>query len=359
MDGIGRAVILANRTGGTDGLPWSHGAGLLFPIANRPLVTYALEAVRRLGITEVVLVVCRDTAAAVRRAVADGGEWDLRVTYAEEPEPRGDALALLAIEELLAGEPFVAHRADGLLVGDLRPHVAHFGDAHLDALLLVHRIADPREHAVVELDAGRVTAVSRQPLESHSDLGLAGVAVLGPAIFDAIRATPPSWTGRIELADALTALIASGGETRVRSVRGWWRLSDRRDELLAANRLVLQRLVAGAPPPSGGDVQTQGIVAIHPSAQLEAALVRGPAIIGPGARLTDAYVGPFTSLGAGVVIEGAEVEDSIILPGAVIRHLQGRLESSIVGASARVVREFALPKAMRLCVADRANVSLV
>lgn len=359
MDGIGRAVVLANRNSRTDGLAWSHGSGLVFPIANRPLVTYALEAVRRLGIAEVVLVVCRDTSAAIRQVVADGAAWDLQVTYVEEAEPRGGAHALLAAEELLRGEAFVLHRADGLLVGDLGPHLTGFDEARLDALLLVRNVADPAEHTVVELDRGRVAAIVQRPLASKSDLGLAGVAVLGPAIFDAIRATAPSWTGRVELADALTALVAAGGQARVRSVPGWWSLDERRDELLAANRLVLQRLAAGSPPRNGGDVETQGPVAIHPSARLEAALVRGPAIVGPGVRLTDAYIGPFTSLGAGVVVEGAEVEDSIILPGAVIRHLQGRLESSIVGASARVVREFALPKAMRLWVADHANVSLV
>ncbi|MFP5379788.1 MAG: sugar phosphate nucleotidyltransferase [Vicinamibacteria bacterium] len=340
-------------------MPWADGSGLTFPIANRPLVSFALDAVRALGIREVVLVTCRATTPGVRAVVADGARWDLRVSYLEQAEPFGSARALLAAEELLGGRPFVLHRADGFLAGDLGAHVTLRGDAGVDALLLVHRVDDPSEHAVVELERGRVTGVVEHPLEPRSDLALAGVAVLGPAIFDAIRATTPSWTGRLELADALTVLVRTGGEARVRSVPGWWSLSRRRAELLAANRLVLQRLTSSAPARRDEIAETQGIVDIHPSARLEGALVRGPAVVGPGVRLTDAYVGPFTSLGAGVVVEGAEVEDSIVLPGAVIRHLRGRLESSIVGASARVVREFALPKAMHVCVADRDDVTLV
>lgn len=359
MDAIDRAVVLANRPLRADGMPWADRSGLIFPIANRPLVTFALEAVRSLGIEDVVLVTCRATTAGVRRVVADGARWGLSVTYVEQDEPFGEAHALLAAERHLAGRPFLLHRADGLLAGDLHAHLPRLDLAGLDALLLVHRVEEPSRHTVVELERGHVAAVVEHPLEPRSDLALAGVAVLGPAIYDALRATRPAWTGCLELADALTALVRSGGEARVRSVRGWWSLSGRRDELLAANRLVLQRLAATAPHRRDEDGETQGIVSIHPSARLEGALVRGPAVVGPGVRLTDAYVGPFTSLGAGVVVEGAEVEDSIVLPGAVIRHLRGRLASSIVGASARVVREFALPKAMHVCVADRADVTLV
>jgi glucose-1-phosphate thymidylyltransferase len=91
---------------------------------------------------------------------------------------------------------------------------------------------------------------------------------------------------------------------------------------------------------------------------IESTTVRGPAIIGPRARLMAAYVGPYTSIGADVVVEGAEIEHSIVCPGARISHLGARLEASVIGPEARVFRDFKLPKGLRLYVGEGAEVSL-
>ena len=357
---VTRGVVLAGRPTGASAARYGPGAGLLFPLANRPLVTYALETLRRLAVREVVVVVCAQTSAAVRALVADGSAWGLRVTYVEQREPLGQAGALLAAEPHLHGEPFVLHRADGLLIGDDHQHVACFTDADVDALLLVHSVDDAAAHTIVAMDGGRVSGLVHHPLEEGPGLALAGVAVLGPAIFPALHAIRPSWRGRLELADALTLMVAGGADVRVRPVPGWWRVGSEADDLLEGNRLALETLSTG-PERSGGTegAATQGTVVIDPTARLEAALVRGPAIIGPGARLVDAYVGPFTSIGADVTIEGAEIENSVVIDGAVIRHVVGRLESSVIGLDARVVRDFALPRAMRVLVAGGSEISLV
>ncbi len=97
---------------------------------------------------------------------------------------------------------------------------------------------------------------------------------------------------------------------------------------------------------------------VHPTARIESSVVRGPAILGPRARLIDSYVGPYSSIGPDVVIEGAEIEHSVVLAGASIRHLGGRLEASVVGPRAKVFRDFRLPRALRLQVGEGAEVSL-
>ena len=102
----------------------------------------------------------------------------------------------------------------------------------------------------------------------------------------------------------------------------------------------------------------QGAVAIHPTARLESTVVRGPAVIGPRVRLTDAYVGPYTSIAEDVMIDGAEIEHSIVLHGTRICHLGRRLEGSVIGANARIFRDFRLPNALRLSVGDGAEVSV-
>ena len=104
------------------------------------------------------------------------------------------------------------------------------------------------------------------------------------------------------------------------------------------------------------DCEIQGAVSIHPSARLESSTVRGPAVIGAGAQIHSAYVGPFTSIAADVLIEGAEIENSIVLAGVSITHLNTRLEGSIIGPGARVFRDFRLPRAMRLNIGQGAEV---
>ena len=128
--------------------------------------------------------------------------------------------------------------------------------------------------------------------------------------------------------------------------------------MLQANRFFLSALRPGPVDARLENTDLQGPVVINQSARLSSAVVRGPVIIGAGVEVSDAYVGPYTSVGPEVVIENAEVENSILLPGASIRHLGGRLEASIVGRRARVFRDFRLPRAFRLTVGEGAEVAL-
>jgi glucose-1-phosphate thymidylyltransferase len=99
-------------------------------------------------------------------------------------------------------------------------------------------------------------------------------------------------------------------------------------------------------------------VQADPSATLERSTIRGPVLIGAGARLLDAWIGPYTSIGDDVCVEGAEVENSIVLDGARISHLDRRLEASVIGPGATIYRDFRLPRALRLHVGAGARVSL-
>ena len=66
----------------------------------------------------------------------------------------------------------------------------------------------------------------------------------------------------------------------------------------------------------------------------------GPVVIGSGASVADAYIGPYTAIGAGARIEGAEIERSIISAGASVTHVGTRLTASVVGQNARLFRDF-------------------
>jgi glucose-1-phosphate thymidylyltransferase len=128
--------------------------------------------------------------------------------------------------------------------------------------------------------------------------------------------------------------------------------------MLAANRLVLDTIetrVEGELISS----QVDGRVVIEPGARLERSTVRGPAIIGVGARLTDCYIGPYTAIGDDCVIENAEVEHSILLAGAEVHDLLGRMESSLLGRNVKVGRDQRQPRAYRFLIGDNSEVGIL
>ena len=219
-----------------------------------------------------------------------------------------------------------------------------------EAILFVHETAG-HGGSVVDLRARR----SESPFADHC--APAGVAILGAGVAEAARRRSiplPGTSSSISptRSTAAEARCAPGGW------RDWWRLGHDADALLAGNRFALEGITADYGAADLTRTTVQGAVVAHPSAVIESSVIRGPAIIGPGARITHSYVGPYTSIGRDVVVEGSELEHSIVFPGARIQHLSTRLEASVIGAGARVSREFRLPRALRVTVGDGAEVSL-
>jgi glucose-1-phosphate thymidylyltransferase len=347
-------AALVILTEAAEDLPAYGGTSVpqLIPIANRPLLAHALSSFRAAGITDLLLVVSEATAEDVRAVVGDGSGWRMRSRYIEMREPFGVGAAVVAARQRIGDVPLLVHDGGSLLGASLPRLLRRFARRPLDALLLINGPVDASGAAT----GAACVATSERAGGDDLDIGgVLGASILAPTVAAQLARLQPSWRGEVELAEALKRTVAAGGRVERVGVQGW-QLAWTPDELLQANRLVLDRL-AGQPVRrrrSGID----GRVLIHPSARLESSIVRGPAVIGPGARVVDAYVGPYTALGARVVVEGAEVEDSIVFDGAAITNLGRRLEASIVGRESSVSRDFSLPAALRMRVAERAEIAL-
>jgi glucose-1-phosphate thymidylyltransferase len=128
--------------------------------------------------------------------------------------------------------------------------------------------------------------------------------------------------------------------------------------MLEANRLILEtieRRIDGELQ----DSEVHGRVIVEAGARLENSTVRGPAIIGAGAVVRDAYIGPYTAVGGRCRIEGAEVEHSILLEGAQVEGLDGRMESSLLGRDVRISRGRTQPRAYRFMVGDQSEIGIL
>jgi glucose-1-phosphate thymidylyltransferase len=348
-----KAVIVPPAEAGSSA-GWSRQ---LMPIANRPLLGYALDDLREAGVGEVAVVVEAASAWRIRRAVEENDASGLRVHYLQQPEPLDLCGAMRLADRFLDGSAFVLHFGDSLASEPLQRFAREQRRKELDALVLLRGGGQSEGGAIVGLAQRRLLSADSHSASLASGATPAGVYLFGPRLVEVLRELDVPAPGELGIGQALQQLRERGGRLATELVNGWWRYDASPAALLDANRLVLERLV----PQVAGALQNsriEGRVAVDRSALLESATVRGPAIIGPDARITDTYIGPYTSIGAGVVVEGAEIENSIVFPGATISFLGQRLDASVVGSGAKIVRDFRLPTGVRVCVGDGAEVSL-
>ena len=353
-----KGLILSGGKG-TRLRPITHtSAKQLVPVANRPVLFYGLQAMADAGIEEVGIIIAPETGDEIRSAVGDGSQFGLAVTYIVQDEPAGLAHAVLTAEEFLGDAPFVMYLGDNLLQGGIQELVAAFQRNSPDALILLTPVPDPEHYGVAELADGRVVRLAEKPPEPKTDLALVGVYMFTAGIHEAARAIRPSARGELEITDAIQHLVDTGRRVEPHIVQGWWKDTGRLDDMLEANRLVLDTMQARVEGELV-DSRVDGRVVVEPGARLERATVRGPAVIGAGAQLTDCYIGPYTAIGEDCVIERAEVEHSILLAGSSVRHLDGRMESSLLGRNVHIARGVRQPRAYRFMVGDNSEIGIL
>jgi glucose-1-phosphate thymidylyltransferase len=353
-----KGLILSGGKG-TRLRPITHtSAKQLVPVANRPVLFYAIEAMAAAGIKDVGIIIAPETGDEIREVTGDGEQFGLQITYIVQDEPAGLAHAVLTAEPFLTDSPFVMYLGDNLLQGGIEDLVQAFNDQRPDALILLTEVPDPENYGVAELRDGAVVRLVEKPDDPRTNLALVGVYMFTPSVHAAARAITPSGRGELEITDAIQHLVDTGRRVDPHIVRGWWKDTGRLEDMLAANRLVLDT-IATRVEGELVDSQIDGRVIVEAGARLERSSVRGPAIIGAGARLSDAYIGPYTAVGENCVIAGAEVEHSILLSGSEVRNLDGRMESSLLGRNVKIGRGDRQPRAYRFMVGDNSEIGIL
>jgi glucose-1-phosphate thymidylyltransferase len=324
-----RGLVLAGhrcRDAATQSPVAAGGPPELLPVANRPILVHVLERLRDAGVTEVVVVADRRSGEPIRDAVGDGSALGLALDHVEQLDWFGTGHAIQAAAPMLGDATVVLHPGAGLSDRPLADTLRSFEASGADALVTLDR---------------------------------KGVSCLGPSVVEALGGLLPSWRGELELSAALAAVSEAGGRVELAPEDGWWACEGDPLQLLSLNRTVLEGLPVRHWTPNGSaDVRVEGRVAVDPQAVLQGTVVRGPAVIGAGARLSDAYIGPYTAIGDGARVEGAEIEDSIVMAGAGVFHLSSRLSGCVLGPEARLLRSFALPRASRVWIGAGTEVAL-
>jgi len=331
----------------------------MLPIANKPMLLYGLEHLRNAGIKEIGIIL-GPIKEGVVETLGDGSRYDVKITYIDQPEPKGLAHAVTISEDYLRGEPFVMYLGDNLLKQGVKPLVDLYEEGY-DCVVGATEVRNPGSYGVVVFNKeGMAERFVEKPKDPISNWALIGVYVFNDTVFDAIKKIKPSWRGELEITDTIQTLLTEGARVAVQKVQGWWKDTGRPEDLLEANQLCLNDME----PYNNGKVDDSATinsrVGIGEGAIIhERTTIRGPAVIGRNCVIgPNVYIGPYTSIGDNSTILNTEIENSIIMEGAYI-DCGRRITDSLIGRRVQILNnENRLPKGHRLILGDQSTITL-
>ena len=213
---------------------------------------------------------------------------------------------------------------------------------------MLSKVHDPERFGVPEIKDRRIVSVEEKPVNPKSQFAVTGIYIYDPSIFEAVNNIKPSARGELEISDAHDYLIAHGYKVCYSEITGWWKDTGKPEDLLEANRLTLDRIIGDHESIIHGKIDDvsdiAGKVIIEKGAQIIRSSIRGPAIIGENTIVEDSYIGPFTSIYYGCQIKNSEVEYSIILEKCKIIDADIRIERSLLGREAEIIKCRTKPK---------------
>ncbi len=331
----------------------------LIPVANEPVLFRVIRAIRDAGITDIGVVV-GDTEAEIREAVGNGSRWGVNITYIRQSAPAGLAHAVKESLPFLGQERFVMFLGDNVIQGGISPLIRQFASSAWNSQIVLKRVPNPQQFGVAELHAdGSIKRLVEKPKNPPSDLALVGIYMFDHTIAQAVHAIQPSARGELEITDAIQWLTENGYVVHPYIHEGWWIDTGKPMDMLAANDHVLEEVEPRCEGEIDANSQVDARVTVEKGARIINSVVRGPSIIGENARIENAYVGPFTSIAAQVVIENSEVEHTIVLENSKVINVGARIQDSLIGRNALVTQSDRKPKSINLNLGDHSQIDLV
>ncbi len=356
-----KALILSGGKG-TRLRPLTYtGAKQLVPVANKPILWYGIEAIVAAGIIEIGIIISPETGEEVKAKTGNGDRFGAKITYILQEQPAGLAHAVKVAQPFLGDSPFVMYLGDNLIEDSLSSFLDAFKMENLDALILLRQVTNPTAFGVAQIDGnGRVLKLVEKPKVPPSNLALVGIYFFSRVIHDAISCIEPSARGELEITDAIDALIDQQKPVEARQLQNWWLDTGKKDDLLEANRIILDtRLNSAVEGEVDAQSQVIGRVQIDPRSRIINCTIRGPVIIGSGCHLENCFIGPYSSVGDQVTLIDADLEHSVILQGAKVVGIQQRIVDSLIGQRAQLKVAPQRPKALRFLIGDDSQIELV
>lgn len=356
-----KAIILSGGKG-TRLRPLTYtGAKQLVPVANKPILWYGIESIVEAGITDIGIIISPETGEEVKAKTGSGDRFGANITYILQDQPAGLAHAVKIAQPFLEDSPFVMYLGDNLVQSELGLFLEHFHTNQLDALTLLCPVENPSAFGVAEVDEkGRLLRLVEKPKVPPSNLALVGVYIFSNGIHGAIASIQPSARGELEITDAIQALIEQQKAVEARQIRGWWLDTGKKDDLLEANRVILDNCCIE--PSNKGELDANskliGRVQLGAGTKVVNSTIRGPVVIGENCHIENCFIGPYTSIADQVRMVDVDLEHSVLLQGATVEGIHHRIVDSLIGQRAQLKEAPKRPKALRFMVGDDCQIEL-
>jgi len=340
VDEVGLKGIILHGGAGTRLRPLTFtGPKQLIPVANKPISQYVLEDLLEAGIHDVAIVLGNIYPEKVKEYYGDGSRFGANVTYIHQGEPKGIAHAVKLCEVFVGDDKFVVYLGDNLIKGGIANFTKRFDENKgLDAMILLTQVKDPGRFGVAKFNnSGRIVELIEKPREPPSNFALAGIYFFSSLIFEMISDLKPSWRGELEITEAIQKLLNKGANVTHDIIQGWWKDTGKAEDILEANRLVLDELKSAFSGTVEDDASLQGRIGMGKGSVVrKGALIRGPVIVGENTTIeSPVYLGPYTSVGSNCIIKRGAIENSIIMDGCEV-DVDDRIVDSLIGAGSRV-----------------------
>ncbi|WP_373356145.1 glucose-1-phosphate thymidylyltransferase RfbA [Pseudoroseicyclus sp. CXY001] len=236
-----KGIILAGGSG-TRLYPITMGLSKqLLPLYDKPMVYYPLTVLMLAGIREIAVITTPEDQAQFKRALGDGSQWGISLTYIEQPSPDGLAQAYILAEDFLAGAPSAMVLGDNIFFGHGLPQLLSVADAKATGgTVFGYYVADPERYGVVDFGAdGSVRQIIEKPEVPPSHYAVTGLYFLDGTAPERARAVAPSPRGELEITTLLEMYLHDGALDVLRMGRGYaWLDTGTHDSLLDAGNFV-------------------------------------------------------------------------------------------------------------------------
>lgn len=335
----------------------------LLPLANKPMIFHAIEKVVEAGVTD-IFINTNPGEAELQKYIGDGGHWGVRITFFEQTGgPQGIAHVVNEARSFIGDEPFMFYLSDNILLGSLKEMVGHFNEGQYHCMLALSEVEDPERFGVPVFDEkNKLIDVWEKPANPPNNFAVTGIYLYGPRVFfDAFDKIGKSPRGEYEISDIHSQLLKEGRHVGYKEITGWWKDTGKPNDLLVANRLLLDMVRQAHVPESvaiPNSSSIEGTVQIGRGTSIgEHVRITGPVIIGENCVLEACSIGPYVTLGQGSTVRQARIQNSIILDNGTI-DCDLAIDDSIFGRQVVFRRRLVDPDGHRMIVGDKTIIEI-
>jgi glucose-1-phosphate thymidylyltransferase len=333
----------------------------LVPVANKPLIAYALEVLKCAGIEDIAIIV-NDLSSPIVSAINSGKAYGVNVEYIVQEQQMGLAHAIGMSQPFVGDEPFCVLLGDNIFQDKMTPLLRSFPESTAEATIALIEVPDPERFGVAVVRDSKIVELMEKPNPAPTNLAISGAYLLRRSIFDAIGNIKPSRRGELEITDAIQYLVSSGQSVKPYVLQGWWIDAGKPDAIIQANQLVMGDMPYTPPPDDKamiiGKCDISHRVTLGEGSQIIDSVIRGPVIIGSNVTIKNSFIGPYSAIGDNVTIENSEIDASIVMKNCTVRHIAGRIDASLMADNSTLTSAGHVPASHRFILAENSYVQL-